>query len=446
MIRKIYLLWLAGFIVWLAACQTSELDGTPTDQPIEKATNLVTIEEAEKELLSILDDLAKQSTRSYDGNTTNLTISSRYSLGTYIQTRSADEEADPYVHIFNLGDEDGFAIMSGDDRTAPFLALTFQGSINPDTEIENPGLIMALAGLDQMLQFELNDRQLLIDDHGGGGGGSSNRVEYSAWSTTYYAMKNGHCPVEWGQGPPHNNYCFTNDGKVALTGCVPTAVAQLMACYKYPSSYGEYTFNWNDMTSNKKADGLYSESAKNQVARLMHQLGLSKNLNVTYGTTDSGAYRADVPKTLKNFGFSNGGILKDYDDNTVINELKNGYYTLLAGNSFKTVKKKKVLGITISKSTSYSGGHVWLAHGLMRRYRTKTTYNSSGKVLSTSIEEYYYPLCNLGWTGTGDGYYISGSFNTNNGPVYTRSEDEEDKSGKKYNYQYNIQAITGIRK
>ena len=69
-------------------------------------------------------------------------------------------------------------------------------------------------------------------------------------------------------------------------------------------------------------------------------------------------------------------------------------------------------------------------------------------LLSTSYESEWYILCNYGWNGEDNGYYLSKVFDANNGYVYpsnTRAT-EDLGNGTKYNYQYKLRAITNIRK
>ena len=47
--------------------------------------------------------------------------------------------------------------------------------------------------------------------------------------------------------------------------------------------------------------------------------------------------------------------------------------------------------------------------------------------------------CNFGWNGQDNGFYFGGAFDTNAGPVVTRS-------GTEYNFQYNLEIVYNIRK
>lgn len=93
------------------------------------------------------------------------------------------------------------------------------------------------------------------------------------------------------------------NGEQTPTGCVATAVAQLMSTYKYPYSHNGYSYDWYDMTANAKGN-ICSESTQSQIARLMTELGTKDNLDMSYNTNkngESGAKSENIPRTLKKF-------------------------------------------------------------------------------------------------------------------------------------------------
>lgn len=235
------------------------------------------------------------------------------------------------------------------------------------------------------------------------------------------------------------------NGEQTPTGCVATAVAQLMSTYKYPYSHNGYSYDWYDMTANAKGN-ICSESTQSQIARLMTELGTKDNLDMSYNTNkngESGAKSENIPRTLKNFGYSDGGNLVDYNTDKIVSEIRNKHCVLVSGYSHKKVKK--FLGIKVQ--TSYSGGHQWLCHGLLKRQRLVETYSSDGVLQNTSIEQVWYILCNWGWEGYQDGYYLSNAFNTKNGPTYPDTRSIDNANGTEMpNYQYKIKAVVGIRR
>ena len=278
---------------------------------------------------------------------------------------------------------------------------------------------------------------------GGGGGGNlpidpgldpglERYVVYGDPVEIDHDMPLGHCQVKWGQQSPYNKFCPTINGHPVYVGCVAVAVAQLMSIYKYPNSYNGYTFNWNLMNQyvNTSCSQQDNAIAVDQIARLMQQLGLSQNLAMQYEIiapgNGSGAYARDIPQTLSNFGYSNGGSLVDYDTDDVVDELLAGYPILISGNDGDS-------------------GHQWLGHGLKEYEQIAYIYNGYNMLVSTIDVEFFYILCNWGWDGDYDGYYLSETFNINEGPAYPESCSTR-SSIVDYYYRYNLKVVKNIRK
>ena len=120
--------------------------------------------------------------------------------------------------------------------------------------------------------------------------------------------------IEFDQDAPYNNKCpYINNGR-ALTGCVATAMAQIMTFYRYPAvgtgtttytgSRGESTYNfadhpfdWNNILH--QYDGVYTNTQGDAVAELMLACGASVKMN--YNTDGSGAYSDKVMPALKEY-------------------------------------------------------------------------------------------------------------------------------------------------
>lgn len=221
-----------------------------------------------------------------------------------------------------------------------------------------------------------------------------------------------------------------------MTGCVATACAQLMSIYNFPSQYNGYTFNWNDMTATPSATNC-SVQATGQIARLMQQLGLSTNLNMDYGIEESGADPKNIPRTLKNFGYTNGGTLVDYKTDEIVSELIAGYPVLVGGK----LEKHQVLGFTY-----YDKGHRWLCYGLLKRSRELKVYDSSNHYLRSYEEIEWYPYCNWGWGSSGDGYYLSNAFDVYRNHYNDHVAFVNYSEAPQLNFQYDVTAVIGIRK
>lgn len=91
----------------------------------------------------------------------------------------------------------------------------------------------------------------------------------------------------------------------------------------------------------------------------------------------------------------------------------------------------------------------------LKRKRTVYVYDKNHNLVSKAFQSLWYPLCNFGWDGDGDGYYLSGAFDESSGPAYNwegpflhsiTNNETGPSEGAPSNFQYNVTAVTGIRK
>lgn len=124
--------------------------------------------------------------------------------------------------------------------------------------------------------------------------------------------------LKWNQWSPYNLLCPEIDGILPPTGCVATAMAQIMRYHKWPEhGNGSVSYNWNGTTLHTnlaqstynwyilKNEYLYDDNDESVVtlATLMRDVGYSVNMN--YSPTGSGASDGMVEQALKNnFNYS----------------------------------------------------------------------------------------------------------------------------------------------
>ena len=135
-----------------------------------------------------------------------------------------------------------------------------------------------------------------------------------------------------------------------------------------------------------------------------------------YGEEASYASSDRILPTLLNFGYTNGRKIS-FDTIYVTDELKNGYPVLIYGLD------------------GYGNGHMWLGHGVMEETRTHIVYNEFDEVILTSTVVDKYILCNWGWDGEDNGYFLSGFFDVSE-PAFPDYK----------NFKYNLNAFINIRK
>ena len=142
---------------------------------------------------------------------------------------------DSRYYIFDTEDDGGFVVVSADDRTVPILGYTDSGHYD---EAQLPEALCALldryaeeiAGLDASETDVQVPETVTVDaaEADGSAVTESARHYIAPLLTTL-----------WGQGDPYNAQCpvyynadGTSSGKLSATGCVATALAQVMAYYR----------------------------------------------------------------------------------------------------------------------------------------------------------------------------------------------------------------------
>ena len=116
---------------------------------------------------------------------------------------------------------------------------------------------------------------------------------------------------KWDQGVPYNNFIPLHNGNTPYTGCVATAMAQIMRYHKWPDKgdgtiqwtcnrdYGSHDhiftfeetgFDWKNMVD--EYNGSETTSQENAVAQLMYASGAAAEMQYGYGASGSFIYLA----------------------------------------------------------------------------------------------------------------------------------------------------------
>ncbi len=308
-----------------------------------------------------------------------------------------EQETAPY-YVFNLGDDNGFVIASGDDCAYEILGYSDKGSFDADNIPEN---VQAwLDGYAEEIEW-----------------GRENNV--SALKTAKAGpAKKSVAPMlttRWGQDSPYNDQCVFN-GVAYPTGCGATAMAQLMYYWAkigkdgktfrcgstgmkpYITSTNSFqvdsippldSFDWDNMTDGEPT----TTKGKQAVAQLMRYCGQS--LSMDYSSSGSASYTDAINYALPNkFGYSwNLQYLRANDlpseewDSLIYDNIAKGLPVFMGGQG--------------------TGGHGFLCDG----------YDSQ-------LDKYHF---NWGWDGRYDGFYSMSALTPN-----------------RYNFSYNKTATIDI--
>ena len=202
--------------------------------------------------------------------------------------------------------------------------------------------------------------------------------------------------TRWDQETPYNNMCPSYSGSTkCLTGCVATAMAQVLNYHKTPehgegqrtiyyphgnhsgqavsANFSEDYYDWNNMLDDYSTTS-YTKEQADAVALLMRDCGVAADMEYGGPSDGSGAYSQDAAAGLrKYFGFAEAQCVeRDYYKETT---WMNMVYRELSENGPMYYGGADAYG---------KGGHAFVLHG----------YRADGKV-----------LVNWGWSGSDDGYY-----------------------------------------
>lgn len=315
------------------------------------------------------------------------------------------------IYILTAIDTLGFVIVSADDRVIPILGYSDENSF--DVTNIPPNLIEWLMGYEQQIQY-INEENIEPSEDA--------VVEWNTLregGTIVPKSVTGVNPLintKWDQGQYYNELCPTNIFAVnsnghTVTGCVATAMAQVMKYWNYPThgrgyhsyhcsyygtqsaNFANTTYKWSYMPNRLIASSTTTQV--NAVATLMYHCGVSVDMN--YGIIEGSGINdiSLVVQALKNyFKYDNALHLVSKSScsegvwiNLLKNELNNGRPIFYVGTG--------------------SGGHAFVCDG----------YDNSN-----------YFHFNWGWSGNHNGYY-----------------SVNDLSPGDYNFSSNQLAIVGIQ-
>jgi len=205
------------------------------------------------------------------------------------------------LYVYTPTNAIGFAIVAGDDRLPQLLGYSFSNRFCPDSIPES--LQTVFASYMELLRISPSS--------------SSNSAPRRTrnWQAVPPLLEN----LEWGQNKPFNLLTPKVDGIQTPTGCVATALAQIMRYYCWPPESigtGEYTINRKNKTSVSIAASYpwpsmmnsyvekHGADAESAVAQLMRNIGFAAKMN--YSRNESSTFSTYAASALiDNFQYSN---------------------------------------------------------------------------------------------------------------------------------------------
>ena len=282
------------------------------------------------------------------------------------------------AYVFNF--DGGFVIVAANDLSSPILGYSDQGNFDYDTAPDGLLFMMGehMRGLETLAAQKHAAPSDIVARW-------QNLEEYGVMHPDKGAPVVDHLvQLKWNQDAPYNTYAPGG----CPTGCVATAMAQIMKYWEWPTqgtgehcynapvygqqcaNFGETTYDWANMIETYSS-GSPTPEQKEAVAVLMYHCGVS--VNMTYEPDGSGAFSVDVPDAINNyFSYSEHAthITKggNYDE----------WIALLKSNIDQRIP-------LYYSGQSSDGGHAFVCDGY-------------------DVDDLFY--FNWGWGGSSNGYFL----------------------------------------
>ena len=278
-----------------------------------------------------------------------------------------------------VGYEKGpFVVVSNDETIEPVLGYSLTNVSTIDSI--NPGMLWWLNSVSDVLKVKAIQKQIYT----------------LVAPPSEYPQKCGPIITSvWNQNSPYNNQCplvKTGSSTRYPTGCVATAISQIMYYWKYPehgigehqysfqpadgegrilsANFGETIYNWSQMIDDYSKP--YTNAEADAVSTLMLHCGVAVDMG--YTADGSGAYSTEACAGLKKyFG---------YNENMRI--YTRSYYSATQWMNMIYEELSNNRPVYYAGADASNGGHAFVLNG----------YDENGRV-----------LVNWGWGGKENGYY-----------------------------------------
>ena len=216
--------------------------------------------------------------------------------------KKAATASENQYYVYENANGEGWVMVAANDVAHPILAYSYTGTFRTDNQPAN--LKVWLRGYDRQITRAAQDENYV-----------ANEQVQNEWKT----LRKGANPVKaavvvspliktgWDQDSPYWNSCPQKSGSRCYTGCVATAMAQVMNYHQWPkkgtgshtikgtsysANFGSTTYDWENMLNSYS--GSSTSAQKTAVATLMYHCGVA--VDMSYGTAaegGSGAYTID---------------------------------------------------------------------------------------------------------------------------------------------------------
>lgn len=289
----------------------------------------------------------------------------------------------PAYYVFPNGEGKGFTVVSGDDRLPEVVGYSDKGTYDEENLPSN--YVGFMKAYEEMVgQLDNGDSRASASI------AEAKALRSSGYQQPTIAPLLGN--IQWNQMTPYNNMCpMYNSTNRSVTGCVATAMAQVMMYYQYPTTLqanipayvshtknlsipqinqGE-TYDWDNMLPQYASyEPLnYTDAQATAVAKLMYHCGAACEMD--YGSSSGANVTPAILSTY--FGY----------DSDLMQDLNRDAFTLAEWSQImdKELSAKRPI---LYSGRSSDGGHEFVCDG-------------------TDGNGLYH--INWGWGGYQDGYF-----------------------------------------
>ena len=323
-----------------------------------------------------------------------------------------EQEGTNAIYVYNNEAQQSFVLVAGDDRVAPILGYSDRSTFDYANLPIN-----AKAFFEQYAQEIASLR-------------ADEAEEEAKPIITFDTAVEPLLKSKWGQQDPYNLYAPAIEGEKTPSGCVATAMAQVMYYHQWPergtgsvsytsisdplndsksvnfdlsADFSQSVYQWDQMTDTYDANS--TEASRQAVAKLLQDCGIAVKMNYALG--GSGSSNDAAPYALVNYFKYDKGIRTCH----AYTMSDSAWVCLLKG---ELDAKRPMLHMG---DLPIGGGHAFVCDG----------YNKEG----------YFHI-NWGWDGDSDGYFLL----TNLAPKRHGTGGGEDGAA----FNGNRVVITGIQR
>lgn len=332
-----------------------------------------------------------------------------------MKLKKAASATENQYYVYENANGEGWVIVAADDAIAPILAYSKTGQFRTDNMPLN--IRKWLGKYDNFIKKVVTDGVVASEE------------AQAQWKKLRKGLPDDPAgtivvgplvQTQWDQGSPYNDMCPSDGSSRAATGCVATAMAQVMKYWEWPvqgtgshtyqpldeetgkastvygqqtANFGATTYDWANMK--KKHTTKDTQAQKTAIATLLYHCGVG--VEMMYGPS-SGAYTGLIDGLYGDIPCAENALKTyfGYNSSTIASYLRDGYKDDESGyvwrqpisdaNWMAMLKKE----LDNKRPIMYAGagdvgGHSFICDG----------YDS---------ENYFH--FNWGWSGHNDGWYL----------------------------------------